>query len=374
MKILITTDWYEPQTNGVVVSVSNLKKGLESLGHEVRVATLSPNFFAHINGDVYYFPSLDASAVYSNARVILSRYKPIIEEIVRWGPDIIHSQCELSTFLVAKSVKKKTGAKIVHTYHTDYERYMGYLVPLRSRKITRKSIQKVLQSLSRDMDTIVAPTEKTREILESYRLRTPIHVVPTGLEPPMELKTTKESRIRDLHFSESDFVIGVISRLAEEKSVKTLLEYLSYVEDSSLKMAIVGDGPDRKKLEKLTKDLNLSDRVLFAGQQPHEFISEWFFAIDCFSSASTSETQGLTYYEALQHGKPLLVARDRSLQGVVIEGINGFTFENLSEFQAGLNSLKSEIKTYSIAAELSSRKFDHLTFAKRMEKIYRSLL
>ena len=54
MKILITTDWYEPVINGVVTSVLTLKKELIRRGHEVKVATLSDTGHSYKEGDVYY--------------------------------------------------------------------------------------------------------------------------------------------------------------------------------------------------------------------------------------------------------------------------------------------------------------------------------
>ena len=54
VKILLTSDWYEPVVNGVVTSVRNLKRELEKRGHEVRVLTLSENRDSRKEGDVYY--------------------------------------------------------------------------------------------------------------------------------------------------------------------------------------------------------------------------------------------------------------------------------------------------------------------------------
>ena len=54
MKILITTDWYEPVINGVVTSVVNLSNELKKRGHEVKILTLSRNHHTYIVGDVIY--------------------------------------------------------------------------------------------------------------------------------------------------------------------------------------------------------------------------------------------------------------------------------------------------------------------------------
>ena len=101
MKILITTDWYEPVINGVVTSVVTLKEQLERLGCEVRVVTLSGNGHAYRDGDVYYLPSVNASRIYPGARAVCPPCRGI-GELFAWKPDLIHSQCEFSSFLIAK--------------------------------------------------------------------------------------------------------------------------------------------------------------------------------------------------------------------------------------------------------------------------------
>ena len=118
MKILLTSDWYEPVVNGVVTSVRNLKRELEKKGHEVRVLTLSENRDSRKEGDVYYIHSHSAGLVYPNARVTLPVAHPYVQELMDWKPDIVHSQCEFTTFWFARRIAFRTGAPLIHTYHT----------------------------------------------------------------------------------------------------------------------------------------------------------------------------------------------------------------------------------------------------------------
>ena len=111
MKILITTDWYKPVINGVVTSVVTLKEQLEGLGCEVRVVTLSGKGYAYREGDVYYLTSVDASRIYPGARAAFPPCRGL-GEILSWRPDLIHSQCEFSSFLVAKWI----GERVLQAY------------------------------------------------------------------------------------------------------------------------------------------------------------------------------------------------------------------------------------------------------------------
>ena len=127
MKILLTTDWYKPVVNGVVTSVINLKKELEMRGHEVEVLTLSRNFESYAEEGVYYIKSLNLEKIYTNARAVIPHAEPLIQELIWWRPDVVHSQCEFMTFSYAAKIARKCNCPLIHTYHTVYEDYIHYL-------------------------------------------------------------------------------------------------------------------------------------------------------------------------------------------------------------------------------------------------------
>ena len=62
-------------------------------------------------------------------RMPLSFRHRLIKELIEWKPDVIHSQCEFFSYQFALRISKKTGAPIVHTYHTLYEQYVKYVIP-----------------------------------------------------------------------------------------------------------------------------------------------------------------------------------------------------------------------------------------------------
>lgn len=106
MKILITTDGYSPMINGVVTSVNNLYKELKNKGHHVKILTLSHTGYERVDGDVYSLKSIRIR-VYPDARIKVSLYNKLIKEIIKWHPDIIHSQTEFSMMLVSKYISNK---------------------------------------------------------------------------------------------------------------------------------------------------------------------------------------------------------------------------------------------------------------------------
>lgn len=116
MKILITTDLFTTATNGVVTSVRNLRDELKSKGHDVRTLTLSDKMKSHKDGDVYYIRSIPIG-VYPDVRMPMSYRHHLIQELIDWKPDVIHSQCEFFSMQFAQRISGMTHAPIVHTYH-----------------------------------------------------------------------------------------------------------------------------------------------------------------------------------------------------------------------------------------------------------------
>lgn len=115
MKILITTDWYIPAVNGVVTSVKNLRRGLEARGHEVRILTLSQSTQSWEEEGVTCLGSVPVGLVYPGARLRTTLVRRWVKELAEWGPDVIHSQCEFSTFFLARRLAEHLGVPLVHT-------------------------------------------------------------------------------------------------------------------------------------------------------------------------------------------------------------------------------------------------------------------
>lgn len=160
MRILITTDLFTTETNGVVTSVKNLYHELKGKGHDVRILTLSDSLHSHKDGSIYYIRSVPVG-VYPNVRMPLAYRHTLIRELIQWKPDIIHSQCEFFSFQYALRISKATGARLIHTYHTLYEQYATYVIP--SRRVGRYVVRVFSKKRLKRVDKIIAPTHKTRK-------------------------------------------------------------------------------------------------------------------------------------------------------------------------------------------------------------------
>ncbi len=355
MKILISTDAYAAITNGVVTSVKNLRQELLKLGHDVKILTLSPSTESFIDRDenIIYLGSFDISILYPDARFTLAWKSPLIDEILEWNPDIIHSQSEFTTFHIARIIKKKLHIPHVHTYHTLYEDYTHYFS--KSETIGKMLVEKFTKTISDKTTAFIVPTIKTKNIIEDYGLTKPIHIVPTGLEEEKfetiyskeEIQKLKE----DLGIPQKNKVLLFVGRVGKEKNISEILEYLNKVQRSDISFVIVGEGPERRDLEEYTKSIGM-DYVIFTGLVQNEMINIYYQMADLFVSASTSETQGLTYVEALFNGLPVLCRDDICLRDPIVQNETGYRYNNYEEFKEQLTKF---LDNSNILEEMSEK-------------------
>lgn len=381
MKVLITTDLYTTTTNGVVTSVRNLMEELEKKGHEVRVLTVSERLKSHRDEKVYYIKSLPLGIVYPDVRMPISYRHRYLRELVEWKPDVIHSQCEYFSYQFASYISKKTGAPIVHTYHTLYEQYVTYIIP--SQRIGAHFVGVLSKLRLRNANAIVAPTHKVENVLKNYGVCNPVYVVPSGIaleQHKCRISPQERSRRRQaLGIPDDHMVLLNLGRLGTEKNLTELIELFAMAlkHRENLTLLIVGDGPARAELEEKARRLGVWEHVIFTGMVAPEEVHVYYQLGDLFVSASTSETQGLTYIEAAANGLPLLCRRDPCLDGVLVEGQNGFEYEAEEEFCQLLDTIFQNPQWCSVASDESVRiaeTFDKSHFASEIESIYETVL
>ena len=346
MRVLLTTDLWRPTVNGVVRSVELLRQELNAQGHDVRVLTLSQSHQSYEEDGVTYLASMDAGRVYPGVRVRLARGAGRwLQKLADWQPEVVHSQCEFSTFLPAYHLAQRCGCPLVHTYHTVYEDYVGYLHL--GKRVGRTAVVQFTLWAARRCNAMIAPTEKVRMLLTGYGVQCPVAVVPTGIDlhafHPVQDGGADRTELRQkLGIPLQETMLLSLGRIAAEKEPGMLLDLLAAQPAAERPwLVFVGDGPARAGLEEQTRALGLSDRVRFAGMVSPEDVPRWYRAADAFVCASRSETQGLTYFEAMACGLPLLCRADPCLDGVVTDGRNGWLWRDEAEFSAALSALRA---------------------------------
>lgn len=378
MKILITTEWYTPTVNGVITSIINLKEILTKMGHEVRVLTLSDKENVQVCDEqgLYTMSSYGIGKIYPGARFAFTMDEEVLSHILQWSPDIIHTQCEFSTFRIARRISEILNVPLVHTYHTVYEDYTHYFSP--NKKWGKRAVGLFSKKVLNNAETVIAPTKKVEQLLKGYKVSQPIQVIPTGLDLVKFSQIVEQDEIkafrRSLSIPDDCSVLVSVGRVAKEKNLEEIIYYLSRLQDPSLRLVIVGDGPYRSTLEEYVDKIGVRQYVHFVGMVEPSKIPVYYKLGDVFVSASTSETQGLSYIEALASGTLALCKKDDCLIGVIQDGENGFQYTNFEEFQTSLYTLLSEFKYNEAQKKAAQNKIEETysieAFGKQVEAVY----
>lgn len=347
MNIGIFSDTYSPQVNGVVSSILTLEKALRAQGHNVYVFTVSHPEAEDHSPYIYRLASLPFIFLKDHRVGILYSNK-VVKKIKRLKLDLILSQTEFSLGFFAKLMAKKLEIPIIHTYHTMYEEYMHYVS--KGIELSPSIARKYSKSFCNSVDGVVAPTRKTERLLKSYGVRKPIRIIPTGIDfSPFQKESYSTEEVINLKetfgIPTKDPIILFVGRVAKEKSIDLVIKSLPKVLTSvpEAKLVIVGDGPCRLELEELAHTLGIRKSVIFTGMQPWHTIGKMYQLGHVFVSASTTETQGLTFAEAMAASLPVVAQEDESVTGLIRDGYNGKFFHSIDELSIILIELLSNL-------------------------------
>lgn len=374
MKILIASDAYIYQTNGVRNVVITLANGLKQLGHDVRVlAPANGRESFKKDGDCFIrsFPSF----LYPDVRLCPVHSDPLIDELEQWKPDLIHVHTEADMARLAFKIASVTGAPVVITAHTDYATYaFKRFHESRPVRVTMKAFGK---RFYRHAKAVVAPSEKARRFAQLQPAANRVTVIPNGIRLERYQKPVspeeKAALFQRYGLTDNGCTLVMVTRVSREKNIMEILHYfpalLRAVPEAQL--FIAGDGPDRERLEAYTAHNGLSERVRFAGRIEPDEVYRYYALGDVFVSASTFEVHSMTYLEAMACGLPLVCREDASLLHVLDNGENGFIYNTESGFVEAVSRILRDRplreamhkRALEKADEFSDRRFVERTVA-----------
>ena len=152
-------------------------------------------------------------------------------------------------------------------------------------------------------DLRTAPSrDLAAKALTLHRVTAPIEIVPHGIRPwPGPLPPRPKS---------GPLQLVTIARLVPRKRLDTFLEALATLPDLDLHLTLIGDGPERDRLQAQAQDLGQSHRIHFTGYVDEATKHSHLAQADIFVLASTHEGFGIVYLEAMQHGLPVIATTD----------------------------------------------------------------
>ncbi len=317
---------------GPAIHVSSLAAGLEPRGYETTLVAGSlargedsMAFLAErLDIPVRTIPELQREVSPIDDARSVRRMREIIREL---RPHILHTHTAKAG-AIARAAALVSGAArpaiLVHTFHGHVLK--GYFDPVRTA-----FFKKVERSLARVTDALVAVSPEVRDELVAAGIapREKFSVIRLGI--PLEERlgdATADLDYRRLYgISESAFVVGWVGRMTEVKDTDAVLEIVGAARDRGLEavLVMVGDGPDRVRLEQLAHDIGIARSTFFVGYQPE--VAGYYRLFDAFLLPSVNEGTPVSAIEALASGTPVVATRVGGVPDVVRDGEDGFLFE-----------------------------------------------
>jgi 1,2-diacylglycerol 3-alpha-glucosyltransferase len=220
-----------------------------------------------------------------------------------------------------------------------YEDYLHYIA--NGKLIRPVHVKQFSKLYTAHMSGIICPSQRVVDKLEEYEIEIPKYIVPTGIDVSKFRPVPKEATDKikaDYDITDEHIFLLSVSRISYEKNIQTILAGMPEVIAAfpNVRLLVVGDGPYKKDLEEQATELKINGNVIFAGEIPNEEISPVYQAADIFVSASDSETQGLTYTEAMA-AKTRVVAKGNAYLDPLFDSLSlGVTYKENEDFAKSL--------------------------------------
>ncbi|WP_081767951.1 glycosyltransferase [Microbacterium sp. MRS-1] len=339
LRIVIGCDTFAPDVNGAARFAERLAAGLVERGHEVHV--IAPGFrwrrstprVESIEGVPMMLHRPPALRWYPHdwLRYVLPwrarHYARQVLDQVR--PNVVHIQSHIVIGRALSKEAQRRGIRIVATNHVMPENVLDFtLLPKwAERSFVRWAWRDADRVLNR-ASALTTPTRRAAAFLEQNTSQRDVLAVSCGLRASNYTADLSPRARNRLVF---------VGRVTLEKEIDVILRALARLDpDLGVTLTIVGDGDQRKSLEKLVIELGLAGRVHFTGRVSDEELRRHLTEASIFVIASIAELQSIATMEAMASGLPILAADAVALPHLVTDGENGFLFQpgNVEELAA----------------------------------------
>ena len=269
-RLLILTDAWAPQVNGVVRTLETLGKDLAAMGHEVRYATPEGRFTLPL-------------PTYSEIRLAVFPRRSLERMIDEFQPDAIHIATEGTIGLSGRAICLKRGIPFTTSFHTRFPEYVNARFPV----IPREFVYRFLRWFHGPATAMMVATPSLKSELESHGFRN-VRIWSRGVD------VSKFRRLPGAAIEAERPYWLYVGRVAVEKNIEAFLSL-----DLPGTKIVIGEGPGRAGLERAYP------KALFLGPKTGEELVRYYSASDVFVFPSRTDTFGLVMLEALACGVPV---------------------------------------------------------------------
>ena len=391
MRIWVFTDSFLPYISGVSSAVFNQANELASRGHRISifhpsrhkndkeylVEGLHPSISLH--GLPFSFPLRSVPKLRLTVPLFFYTYRRLKQA----PPDLIHCHTEWGCGLEGMLLGRWKKVPVIGTFHTffaepDYLRQVN----LPTWPIMRKITWKYSIAFFNRCQRIISPSRSVQKHLVDKGISKEPILLSNGIES-VSIRPRHEILELRREMGIDGFAFVYVGRVSPEKSMDIALRAFAKVHSQrpNAKFVIVGNGPSDELVDRLARELGISDALVRTGRVEREKLMRENYPLlgEVFVTASKTENQPISILEAMAFGLPLVGPKAKGIPELVLHGDNGFIFEpdNVDEMAERMiqtmddRELRESMSKRSLQLA-STHKINHI--GDQLESIYQGVV
>jgi len=345
MRIGMMADVYKPHISGITNYIELNKKVLEQVGHDVFVFTFGNEEIPDDEPHIIRSPGLPlVDTGYYLSFQHSRRAKKLLQTM-----DVVHVHHPFLSGRLALRYCRPLNIPVIFTNHTRYDIYAQTYLPGIPSEISESLLETYMPDFCAAVNMVISPSPGMAGVLRRFKVTAPITIIPNGVELNRFYKVNGEAQRLRYGFAADDLLLVYTGRLAPEKNLSFLLKAFHGLAEAvpHAHLVLVGDGPEREKLEEqalarssTVGETGVGKRIHFVGRVPYDDLPDYLAMCDVFVTASISEVHPLSVIEAMATGLPVMGIQSVGVGDTVKDGVSGYlSSEDLAAFTAKLTRL-----------------------------------
>jgi L-malate glycosyltransferase len=336
--------------------------GQRRRGHEVLVVpilsrwTLRPAWLATLADS-----GVPVEPIVAAPRAYLSQWRLLVELFRERRPSVVHTHGYHADVLAGHAARRArvTATATVHGFVGGDRKNRLYEMLQRWALRRFDAVMAVSRAMAADLRRSGVPDRR-------------LHVVPNAFASDVELLTRADAR-RELGLADAAFRVGWIGRLSPEKGPDVMLHALSLIPDDTVRLSVIGSGPERERLESLASRLGIERRVAWHGVRLGA--ARLAPAFDAIVLSSRAEGTPVVLFEAMAATTPIVATRVGGIPDVVTEAEAALVPpEDPAALAAALQAIRSDRTTAATRAAAARRRlaqeFSTARWLDRIDGVY----
>lgn len=311
MRVLVVSESFLPQVNGVTNSVRRVLEHLAAQGHTAElVAPTGPETYEGFRVRRVRGANLP---FYPDFRIGLETRRRLRREIARFRPDVVHVASPAALGHQAVLAAAQLGVPSVAIYQTDLVGFAERYAPAGATA----ALVALTRRIHSRADRTLAPSSSSVDQLTGWGVDR-VHLWPRGVDGVLFHPTRRSDGLRARLAPDGELLVGYVGRLAPEKELE-LLTHVAAV--PGVRLVLVGGGPVQERLRALLPE------ATFLGVLHGEELAEACASLDVFVHTGRHETFCQSVQEAMASGLPVVAPNAGGPVDLVVEGETGFLVE-----------------------------------------------